>query len=116
MSRNLPARPNLEFLKKEAKSLLDVLLQRDPAAQLADAQHALARDYGFASWPKLKAHVESAAAAHEPAPRSAEREGGHPFAGRWIANVARSRRHPANMFQRAVLEFAVDGNSVNIDD
>ena len=59
MSRNLPARPNLEFLKKEAKSLLDVLLQRDPAAQLADAQHALARDYGFASWPKLKAHVES---------------------------------------------------------
>ncbi len=29
MSRNLPARPNLEFLKKEAKSLLDVLLQRD---------------------------------------------------------------------------------------
>ena len=59
MSRNLPARPNLEFLKKEAKSLLDVLLQRDGAAQLADAQHALARDYGFASWPKLKAHVES---------------------------------------------------------
>ena len=104
MSRNLPARPNLEFLKKEAKSLLDVLLQRDGAAQLADAQHALARDYGFASWPKLKAHVESFGF---PA---------HPFAGRWIANVAQSKRHPANMFQRAIIEFAVNGNTVDIDD
>lgn len=115
MSRNLPARPNLEFLKKEAKSLLDVLLQRDGAAQLADAQHALARDYGFASWPKLKAHVESQAMATL-APRSAAREGGHPFAGRWIANVGQSKRHPANLFQRAVIEFAVNGNTVDIDD
>ena len=104
MSRNLPERPNLEFLKKEAKSLLDVMRQRHPAAQLADAQHALARDYGFASWPKLKAHVESVA---DPV---------HPFAGRWIANVAQSKRHPANLFQRAIIEFAVNGNTVDIDD
>jgi len=103
MSRNLPARPNLEFLKKEAKSLLDLLRQRDGTAQLADAQHTLSRDYGFASWPKLKAHVESLAAPH-------------PFAGRWIANVAQSKRHPANLFQRAVIEFAVNGNTVDIDD
>lgn len=117
MSRNLPARPNLEFLKKEAKSLRDVLRQRDAAAQLADAQHALARDYGFASWPKLKAHVESMAeSALALAPRSAEREGGHPFAGRWIADVARSQRHPANLFERAVIDLAVSGNTVNIDD
>ena len=108
MSRHLPARPNLEFLKKEAKSLLEVLQQRDPAAQLADAQHALARDYGFASWPKLKAHVDSLA---DSAPAAA-----HPFVGRWIANVARSKRHPANMFQRAIIEFVVDGNTVDIDD
>ena len=106
MSRNLPARPNLEFLKKEAKSLLDVLQQRDAAVQLADAQHALARDYGFASWPKLKAHVESMPAS-PPA---------HPFVGRWIANVAKSTRHPANLFQRAIIEFAVNGNTVKIDD
>lgn len=106
MSRNLPVRPNLEFLKKEAKSLLDVLLRRDPAAQLADAQHALARDYGFASWPKLKAHVDAL-------PDAAV---AHPFAGRWIANVAQSTRHPANMFQRAIIEFAVNGNTVEIED
>jgi hypothetical protein len=117
MSRNLPAGPNLEFLKKEAKSLLDVMWQRDPAAQLADAQHALARDYGFASWPKLKVHVESlAVSAPGLAPRSAEREGAHPFAGRWIANLAHSKRHPANLFQRAIIEFAVNGNTVEIDD
>src|SRR5687767_2952880 len=115
MSRHLPARPNLEFLKKEAKSLLDVLLQRDGAAQLADAQHALARDYGFASWPKLKAHVESMAVSVL-APRSAEREAGHPFAGRWIANVAQSKRHPANLFQRGSIEFVVNGNTVDIED
>src|SRR5262249_39985311 len=28
-------------------------------AKLADAQHVIARDYGFASWPKLKEHVHS---------------------------------------------------------
>ena len=104
MSRHLPARPNLEFLKKEAKSLLDVLQQRDGAAQLADAQHALARDYGFASWPKLKAHVESLAVPV------------HPIVGRWIANVAQSKRHPANLFQRAIIEFSVNGNTVDIAD
>jgi hypothetical protein len=30
------------------------------APRLADAQHVIARDYGFASWPKLKEHVEAA--------------------------------------------------------
>ena len=57
MSRDLPARPSLEFLKKEAKNHLDQLRTSDPSAQLADAQHTLARDYGFASWPKLQARV-----------------------------------------------------------
>ena len=30
-----------------------------PQAKLADAQHALAKDYGFAIWAKLKSHVEA---------------------------------------------------------
>ena len=59
MPRDLPDRPNLEHLKNQAKTLLRELRQRDANASLADALHALARDYGFASWPKLKAHVES---------------------------------------------------------
>jgi hypothetical protein len=103
MSRNLPARPNLEYLKKEAKDLLARLQQQDPTAQLVDAQHALARDYGFDSWPKLKVHVETVTA-----PEAS------PFTGRWIADVSRSTRHPLNLFQRATMVFAVRGNAVEV--
>ena len=60
MSRDLPRRPDLEHLKKQAKALLRSMRERDAHATLADALHALARDYGFASWPKLKAHIEAA--------------------------------------------------------
>ena len=57
MSRQLPEKPSLEYLKKEAKELRRGM----PHAKLADAQHALANDYGFATWAKLKAHVEALA-------------------------------------------------------
>jgi hypothetical protein len=54
MSRELPEKPNIEYLKKQAKELLRSMRQ----GKLADAQHTLANDYGFATWAKLKAHVE----------------------------------------------------------
>jgi ankyrin repeat protein len=54
-SRPLPDRPNLRHLKDQAKDLL----KAGGAATLTDAQFQIARLYGFASWPKLKAHVES---------------------------------------------------------
>jgi len=57
MSRDLPPNPNLEHLKKQAKALLDAAQQQNANATLADAQHVLAREYGFLSWPKLKAHI-----------------------------------------------------------
>lgn len=80
MTHSLPNRPSIEFLHKEAKGLLkahrsgdrkvcDVLrnLERFVRAKDADvlsarlslheAQLALARDYGFASWPQLKANI-----------------------------------------------------------
>jgi len=76
---SLPARPSLEQLRKQAKDLLRDVRAGEPAAiarlraqapratrqaspdsaTLADAQHALAHEYGFASWAKLKRHVES---------------------------------------------------------
>lgn len=75
--RELPPRPDLEHLKKQAKELLHKLEQREPEAlsraasvrvefdpaapQLADAQRVLALEHGFESWPKLKAHVASLA-------------------------------------------------------
>ncbi len=78
MSRTLPERASLEFLTKESKEFLKAVKAGDALARerlsawgpadaaaapkLADCQHALAREYGFPSWPKLKAHVEAQAA------------------------------------------------------
>src|SRR5882724_3890171 len=83
MSRQLPANPNLEHLNNQAKELLYNFKQGHATAieafgslatlsasatpKLADAQHVIARDYGFASWPKLKEHVESLTRVLEPA-------------------------------------------------
>jgi uncharacterized glyoxalase superfamily protein PhnB len=55
----LPARPSLEHLRKLAKERLAALRAVDPSARLADAQFALAREYGFESWPKLVHHVSA---------------------------------------------------------
>jgi ankyrin repeat protein len=57
-SRKLPARPNLEHLRKEAKQRLKAMRAQDPAARLADAQLLIAREYGFASWRQLKAAID----------------------------------------------------------
>lgn len=54
MPRHLPDNPNLGYLKKQAKELL----RAAPHGKLADAQHALANDYGFSTWAKLKSHVQ----------------------------------------------------------
>jgi len=53
--RPLPDRPNLRHLKDQAKDLF----KAGVAKSLANAQFQIARLYGFASWPKLKAHVQS---------------------------------------------------------
>jgi ankyrin repeat protein len=55
MSRQLPQKPNFEYLKKQAKELLRSRGQ----GKLADAQHTLANEYGFPTWAKLKSHVET---------------------------------------------------------
>jgi len=66
----LPARPSLEHLRHEARDLVRAAQAGDPAAvgriravstapTLAGAQLALAREYGFASWARLKTAVEA---------------------------------------------------------
>jgi hypothetical protein len=66
----LPAHPNLDQLRHQAKDLLrsaktgdsDALGQIQAVSEqltLASAQLAVALAYGFASWPKLKAEVEA---------------------------------------------------------
>ena len=108
MSRTLPQQPNLEHLRKQAKALLVELQQRDPTLQLADAQHALAREYGFLSWPKLKTHVESLTQVGVATL--------NPIVGAWTANLAKSTRHPLNPFRTATIHIDVAGDMVTIVD
>ena len=91
MSQRLPSRPNLNHLKKQAKDVLRVSRLRNRVWRLADAQNALARGYGFRSWPDLKLHVESArrrrssrasAAGREPESTTANRIDAEPTATR----------------------------------
>src|SRR5262245_19563887 len=56
---SLPLRASLEHLRNEAKQRLKTMRAQDPAARLADAQLAVARDYGFASWRRLKAALDA---------------------------------------------------------
>jgi ankyrin repeat protein len=81
-SQSLPDRPNLEQLKKQAKSLLHAAEAHDAAAlqrftalpafnkatvddlrtvtlALHDAQSVIAREHGFASWNALREEVEA---------------------------------------------------------
>ena len=51
----LPDQPNLRHLKDQAKDLV----RAGSCPTLADALFNVARRYGFPSWPKLKAYVES---------------------------------------------------------
>lgn len=78
--RQLPVRPDLQQLKRQAKELLRAVLVGEPHAlaearehggaaapedyALHDAQFALARSYGFDSWPKLKAYVDGIGVKH----------------------------------------------------
>ena len=80
--RRLPSNPNLDHLKYQAKDLLKDHAARKPEAaqrvrefhpcfaartdseifraelSLSDAQLAIAREYGFPSWTRLKRHIE----------------------------------------------------------
>ena len=63
--RPLPANPSLEQLQKRAKERVRELRaagQADAtlaAVTLADAQFAIAREYGFETWARLKHHIET---------------------------------------------------------
>jgi ankyrin repeat protein len=66
----LPDRPNLEYLKKLAKEKLQDLQRAEASARLADAQLAVAREHGFASWRKLRAHLDALRPPGEPSGRA----------------------------------------------
>lgn len=57
--QSLPDKPDLDWLRKQAKRRFQKLRGANPAAQLTDAQFELAKQYGFSSWRALKAHIDS---------------------------------------------------------
>ena len=59
VAHTLPVRPNLEHLKKQAKALLIELREKEPEAQLSNAQFELAKSYGFTSWRAMKAYIDT---------------------------------------------------------
>ncbi|HUQ82563.1 MAG TPA: hypothetical protein VM076_15545, partial [Gemmatimonadaceae bacterium] len=78
--RTLPTRPDLGQQKKLAKELLRGFRAGDdeatarvrselpdkPQISLTDAQFVLAREYGFASWRELSAHIDQRVTALRP--------------------------------------------------
>ncbi|HUP87314.1 MAG TPA: hypothetical protein VM143_16800 [Acidimicrobiales bacterium] len=56
--RMLPDNPSVDFLRREAKDLLASLRENAPATTLAQAQRALAHEYGAASWTGLRREVD----------------------------------------------------------
>ena len=54
----LPDRPSLEYLKRQARSRLQDLRRTDLRAKLSDALLSVAHEYGFSSWRALKAEIE----------------------------------------------------------
>lgn len=56
--RTLPESASLDHLRRQAKDLLAVLRRSQPSATLAEAQASVAREYGYESWPQLKAAAE----------------------------------------------------------
>lgn len=71
--RRLPARPNLAHLRHEARALQRAFQQSDADAvqritavlgprdelKLTEAQRVVAREYGFTTWTRLRAHVQA---------------------------------------------------------
>ena len=124
MYQRLPTPCNLEHLRKEAKAVLRVARHQNNGWRLADAQRAVARGYGFASWSKLKTHVESVAAAPSSVPaRSEPRRSAtglddtsrheHSIAGMWAARRPTSTRSPVST-SRDVMSVVVAGDVVTV--
>jgi carboxypeptidase C (cathepsin A) len=108
--RPLPTAPNLEFERKEAKAFIKQIHAGDPDAlrrvekahpvalrdrrpsqlQLADAQHVIAREYGFTSWPRLVEYFEEMER-HRNAPRYNSSDHGA-FEGRAQGYIRRHQR------------------------
>ena len=116
MSLHLPHRPNLDLLKRQAKSALRVGRLLFPSWRLADAQRALARGYGVATWTDLKRSVvvqrrltaSPAAGATGPTPELDTQAPKVPrgFIGAWLSRIAER--------DRVAMEIAAVGGALQL--
>jgi hypothetical protein len=112
----LPPNTNLDHLKRQAKDLIKAHCSRDAQAaqrirefhprfrkaadheifdarlSLADAQLAIARERGFASWARLKRHIEKPTLADDLTLPKHERIEDPRFAEPWISSIPAMRR------------------------
>ncbi len=93
----LPSRPHLDHLRKQAKTRLGEMRAAQPDARLADAQRALAQDYGFSSWSLLRQEVSRRTGTpHAPARRRARLGyGAHEQNNALLEQAAQAESHMA---------------------
>ena len=133
--RSLPPHPDLAQQRKLAKELLRAVRAGEPDAvarlrdalpdkrdvTLTDAQYTLAREYGFASWRELRAHIERATADRLPPVERFRRAVGRGDAStirallRDHADVRASVNAPIFSFDAPALVFASDDHPDVVD-
>ena len=142
MALSLPANPDLEHLRRDARSLQRAVRSAQPVAlrlvsrfhpeglpaetasfALADAQLVVARRLGFASWPRLRAYLAAAAdlsrdpAALDPAPEASTAVDAGEFASlaAALACLTYTERDEPERWSRAARLLADDPELVNRD-
>lgn len=120
----LPDRPDLDQLRRQARELLRAAAKGEPTAAarlravservtLSAAQLAVARDYGYRSWPALKAEAErrrrlSEAAISVPLP-GAEKPGSQDAPGqRWSFREAAAIKTPVGVLSPETVVVGAD--------
>jgi hypothetical protein len=123
-ARALPAAPSLEYERKEAKALLKQihtgssdalnrvrqmhpvsLRDRQPdELQLADAQHVIAREYGFTSWPRLVEYFEEMER-HRNAPRNNSSDDGADRFESYVRDIIRRHQRGDPFVARELAHF-----------
>ncbi len=81
MASRLPSNPSIDHLRAEARKL-----QRADRTPLHQAQFAVARDYGFSSWPRLVHYLRDARRAQRRSRRARTRTP-------WIPRTGSARGH-----------------------
>jgi ankyrin repeat protein len=112
-ARELPARPNLEQYKKQAKELVKAFRSGDNRAlqrvrehyphpvhdsfELADAQLVIAREHGVDSWPKFKQQIERAS---DRVPHAVWKNAEDAIVAGDVATLERILRHYGDMMRK----------------